>query len=835
MLRNFFVTIAIATAQTRSIPDPGVITTRQAITPAGTPTVFDGRVYGVAFGASSSELWVSNASKLYRLDWNANRVLESIAMPGSPGLQAIRYDEASKRLFIAAAARAPRGPTHVGLYTGSGPIATDLGTYLAGAIGVTDKLAAIPLTHDNQLAIVDLESRSVKGKIPTGIAPFAVVVSRDSTIAFVSNWGGRKPQTGDQTAPTGLDPNADQVVVDQHGIASTGTVTRIDLTTLKPTATIAVGLHPTALTLDELNHRLYVANGNSDSISVVDTTRNAILRTIALDPFSVKAAGIAPTALALSSDRKTLYAACGGINAIAVVDAQAGTVRGLIPTAWYPNHLALSPDGKWIAVSALLGVGPGWRDAPNKKYVHADRGSVAVLPVPSSAQLASYTAAVAANNRMQSIGTPQPRPAVARAAVPIPDRSGDPSPIDHVVFIIKENRTYDQVFGDIEKGNGDKSLVMFGKSVTPNQHKLAEEFVLFDNFYATGGNSADGHQWLTQANETDYVLWPGYAGRSYPFDGTDPIAYSKNGFLWDYALARGKSVRIYGEYSGLQREPISKRPGYLARWRGGEDFAHEWTTKAPIAGINNILAPNYPAYSISIPDVIRARLYLADLKRMEEAGNMPNLTLIQLPSNHTNGTNPGVSTPQAMVADNDYALGQIVEGLSKSKFWPKMAIFIVEDDAQNGVDHVDGHRTVALAISPYIRRGQLDSTFYATQSMVKTIELILGLPSMSIFDLIAEDMRYAFTAEPNPAPFTAVPPEISLFDQNPPTQALNGEQRKAALASSKMRFDVPDAAPTERLNRILWHAVKGWNVAYPGPRHAVFAPFSLDIDDDDRK
>ncbi len=835
MLRNLLVTIAIASAQTRSVPDPGVITTRQAITPAGTPTVFDGRVYGVAFGDTASDLWVSNANKLYRLDWNANRVIDSIAIQGTPGLQSIHYDPTTKRPLIAAAVRAQRGPATIAILSGKDSIATDLGTYIAGAIASNGKLAALPLTHENLLAIVDLESHSVKGKAPSGIAPFAAVISQDSTTAFVSNWGGRVPKSGDETAPTGLDPKADQVVVDSRGIASTGTVTRVDITSMKPTQTIAVGLHPTALAWDEPNHRLYVANGNSDSISVIDTARNSVVRTIPIEPFSVKAAGIAPTALALSLDRNTLYAACGGINAIAVIEAQSGFLRGLIPTAWYPNHLAVSPDGKWIAVSALLGAGPGWRDAPNKKYVHADRGSVAVLAVPDVAQLASYTKAVAANNRLQLADTPE-RPVIHNMRPePIPARSGDPSQIEHVVFIIKENRTYDQVFGDIEKGNGDKSLVMFGKDVTPNQHKLAEQFVLFDNFYATGGNSADGHQWLTQANETDYVLWPGYAGRSYPFDGTDPIAYSKNGFLWDYALARGKSVRIFGEYAGVQREPATKRRTYLTAWRDGQDFTHQWTTKAPIANINKLLAINYPAYTTTIPDVIRAQIFLSDLRRMEDQNSMPNLMLVQLPSNHTNGTNPDVSTPQAMVADNDYALGQMVEALTRSKFWPKMAIFIVEDDAQNGVDHVDGHRTVALAVSPYIRRGQVDSTFYSTQSMVKTIELILGLPSMSLFDLIAEDMRAAFTADPTVEPYTAEKPHISLFDENPTKQALKGDPRKAAIQSAKMNFTVPDAAPTERLNRILWHAVKGWNVPYPGPHHAVFAPLSLDIDDDDRK
>ena len=829
-------------AQTRAVTDPGTITTRQAITPAGVPTVFDGRVYGVAFGEDASTIWVANAEKLFQLDWRQNRSLEAIMLNGLPGLQGIQFDSVAKRPLLAGLRRASTGPAHVALMDRGAVVAGDLGTYQAGAIAIARepdsrgrRLAVVPLTANNQLAVIDLTKRELAGKAATGIAPFGAVVSHDGAIAFVTNWGGRVAKPGETTAQTGDAP--DQVVVDARGVASTGTVTRIDLGTLAATNTIGVGLHPTAIVWDEPDERLYVANGNSDSVSVIDTRRMAVARTFAIAPFAVEAAGIAPTALALSKDRATLYAACGGINAIAVLDARTGAVRGLIPTAWYPNGLSISADGAWIAVSALLGVGSGWRDSPGQRFALANRGAVAVLPVPDAAQLASYTAAVSRNNRMDLAGTIEKAPAAgpARNEIPIPARAGDPSTIEHVVFIIKENRTYDQVFGDIEKGNGDKSLVMFGRDVTPNQHKLAEEFVLLDNFYATGGNSADGHQWLTQANEVDYCMWPGYAGRSYPYDGTDPIAYSKNGFLWDYALGRGKTVRVYGEYAGTAPVPLEDRQKLLQRWQAGDDFAHDWDTKAPIAPLNNILAKNFPAWSANIPDVARARIFLDDLKRMEAARSMPNLTLLQLPSNHTNGTTAGSSTPRAMVADNDLALGQVVEALTKSRFWPKMAIFVVEDDAQNGVDHVDGHRTVALAISPYVRRGSVDSTFYSTQSMVKTIELMLGLPTMSIFDLIAEDMRASFQGTADPTPYSAVMPEVSLFDVNPPVKALKGPARDAAVASAHMRFDIPDAAPTEKLNRILWHTVRGWETPYPGATHAVFAPFTLDVDDDDRE
>jgi YVTN family beta-propeller protein len=509
-----------------AVSDPGVVTTRQAITPAGVPTVFDGRVYGLAYGKTSSDLWVANASRLYKLDVKGNRIAEIIPTGGQPGLQGITYDPATNRpLIVVNAHRA------IGLYAAVdsklSAIVEGLGQNVAGSIAIAGHIAVVALTPKNQIAVIDTQSAKLIGMAKTGIAPFGVVISRDAKVAYVSNWGGRVPVSGDKTAPAGRAADADQVVIDDRGVASTGTVSRIDLTTLTVTHTIAVGLHPTGLTWDEGANRLYVANGNSDSVSVVDTSRNLTVQTLPVDVFALAAGkqvhGVAPTALALSLDRQRLYVACGGINAVVVLAPLSGAILGMIPTAWYPNALSMSSDGKFLAVATLLGAGPGWRDAPNKKYVHADRGSVAVVPIPDDVQLSNYTAAVFLNNRIPqravAIGTPA-KPA------PVPARSGDPSLIEHVLLIVKENRSYDQVFGDIEKGNGDASLVMFGRDVTPNQHKLAEEFVLLDNFYATGGNSADGHQWITQANETDYALWPGYGGRSYPFDGTDPIAYS---------------------------------------------------------------------------------------------------------------------------------------------------------------------------------------------------------------------------------------------------------------------------------------------------------------------
>ncbi|MBA3440868.1 MAG: bifunctional YncE family protein/alkaline phosphatase family protein [Pyrinomonadaceae bacterium] len=842
----------------RAVTDPGVVTTRQTITPAGVQAVFHGRVYGLTFGASSSEVWVLNAqqgnnqAQIFRFDWAANKVLERIPIGNRPGLQGIQYDRAADRVLIGATLQGPAGAEAknrtrlMAIEKGTSRILADnMGSHITGALAIASKpnsqgqrLAVVPLIYDNRLAIVDLNNNQLLGKVATGIAPFGASIDSTGTVAYVTNWGGRVPQPNDSTLPTGFDPKADQVVVDERGIASTGTVTRIDLISRQATHTIPVELHPTAIVWDEQHNRLYVANGNKDSVSIIDTTRNNVIETITIQPFQQRVAGIAPTALAVSADGSTLYVACGGINAVAVIDTGSRKVQGLVPTAWYPNALSISADGKQLAVSTLLGAGSGWRDDPAKRFVHAYRGSISVVPVPDEAQLDGYTTAVAENNHL-TIGPAQPQlqPQAARDVAPmaIPRRAGEPSLIEHVVYIIKENRTYDQLLGDMTKGNGDPSLVMFGEDVTPNHHRLADQFVLLDNFYATGGNSGDGHQWATQANETAYCLWPGYLGRSYPFDGSDPIAYADSGFIWDAALRMKRTVRVYGEYAGRLREnDPQQRAKLLERWKSGDDFTRDWNITAPLKPLNKILAANYPSYTQAIPDVVRAQIFLADLKRWEGEGRMPNLVVLQLPSDHTRGATPDFNTAKAMVADNDLALGQIVESLSKTPFWRKMAIFVVEDDAQNGVDHVDGHRTVALAVSPYTRRGHVDSTFYSQPSILKTIELILGLPTMSLFDLIANDMRGSFTNAPDFMPYAAQQPKQSLFETNPQLNALRGQARRAALDSLRMRFDVPDAVPTERLNRILWHQVKGWKTPYPGAKQGVFAPLAVDLEDDER-
>jgi YVTN family beta-propeller protein len=845
----------------RQVTDPGVVTTGQRTTPAGVQSVFPTRVYGVRFGKDRSELHVLAANELIHLDWLQNKVHSRTSVAGMPGtvsgnpftggIQGVAYHRETGTLFAAGMERKQQGPPLVvALIAANGEVRAvreGIGEQQAGGVAVASRrnsagqhIAVAALTFNNELAVFDLVTGTLLRKVKVEIAPVGVALSADGGTAWVSNWGGRVPREGDTTLPTGLSPNADQVVVDRFGIASTGTVTRVDVGSGQATQSVSVGLHPTALLLDESRGRLFVANGNSDTVSVIDTQRNQVTATIPLQPFSRKVTGIAPTALALSPDGAQLYVGCGGINAVAVVrlpaGRQAASLLGMIPTGWYPSDLDVSADGKQLAIATLLGVGSGWRDDEKKRFVHSNRGTVHVVEMPDEAQLESYTLAVAENNRMTVGGSTQAE-APRRNAKPkaIPVRAGEPSLIEHVVYIIKENRTYDQVFGDMPEGNGDPSLVMFGESVTPNHHRLARQFVLLDNFYATGGNSGDGHQWVTQANEVDYAMWPGYRGRSYPFDGTDPIAYSSGGFIWDSAARAGKTVRVYGEYAGRLAEPPEERIGLLREAVDGGDFSTRYDIEAPLKPLNQFLAKNFPPYTNTIPDIARAQIFSKDVARWQQEGKMPNLVILQLPCDHTFGTRPGTSTPAAMVADNDWALGKIVEDLSKTQFWNKMAILVVEDDAQNGVDHVDGHRTVALAISPYTRRGTVDSTFYAQPSMLKTIELILGLPNLSLFDLIANDMRNSFTDTPDFTPYQAVRPEQDLFAINPPLSALTGPAREAAEASMRMRFDIPDAAPSDQLNRILWHTERGWDTPYPGVRQAVFAPLSHDVADEDRE
>ncbi len=884
----------------REVPDSGVIATDQRVTPAGFQSVFTGRVGGVRFGDRTGTLWVAAPGGAYQLNWITNRVVAHGAYDGRAGVQGVAFDPVTNQAFVTSIGRLPspnRLPgeaerpgarviaqlrafrtTSVTPAIDSTPSASavafrsdSIGDYLAGAPSVAKRRNAaghrpvvVPLPANDHLAIFDADDGSPLGGVALGVLPVASVTSGDGSTSWVSVFGGPKPSSGDRAARQCCDPRAEAVRVDARGIAERGSVVRVDLLTRQITASIAAGLHPTGLAWDEPRGRLYVANGNSDDITVIDTHDAVAVGTLRITPFHERLVGLAPTAVALSPDGHTLFVALGGINAVAMYDVRDGnpaaaTLLGLIPTGWYPTSLDVSADGSMLAVGTLLGVGSG-RGAtaghPGARggYVHANRGSVNVIAVPTAAQRQGYTTSVAQNNRL-TLSREVARDVAPRrevAARPVPERPGEPSPIEHVVFIIRENRTYDQVLGALGRGAGDPSLVMYGRDVTPNTHALAEQFVTLDHFFASGGNSADGHQWLTQANETDYPYWPLYYGRSYPSEGEDPLAYSNGGFLWEAAQRLGKSVTVFGEYAPSPRsEKSSVARDVLAEWlrRDTLPVGHFrrrlgalYNTRSDIPSLDRVLVREYPGWTMGVPDVAKAEVILDHLREWETAKQMPNLVMVILPNDHTMGTSAGWCVPKACVADNDLALGKVVEGLSHSSFWPRMAILVVEDDAQDGVDHVDGHRTVALVASPFARRGTVDSTFYSQPSMVKTIELMLGVPALSMFDLVATDMRASFLGageRPDYRPFTALTPSQPLDEVNVKVGAITGPFAKArragALASGRMNFSEPDAAPSGALNEILWHDARGWDVPYPGVRRAVFFPLSIHLTDDERQ
>jgi YVTN family beta-propeller protein len=880
---------ATAPQPKRDIPDPGTIATAQRVTPAGVQSVFTDRVFGVRFGAKPGEIWVTVHGSAYRLAWQDNAVRASARFDGRSGVQGIAIDPVTGRALFSVVGRLPealalsripgsdemsntKSVTQLLAYDGQAPDdhlvvrwnSPARGEDIAGAPAVArranatgHRVAVLPLPANDALAVFDADSGGLLKTIPLGVLPVAAVVSEDGAVAYVSVMGGRKPRRGDRAAKQCCDPFAELVRVDARGIALPGNVTRVDLVKGTVTKVIPVGRHPTGIAWNQSGARLYVANGNSDTVSVIDTRGDTTVRPIAIAPFRERKNGLAPTAVALSPDNSTLYVTLGGINAVAVYSLPSATLRGLVPTGWYPTSVDVSADGRTIAVGTLFGVGSGVgrTSGMNGRYVHSYRGSVNVIAEPSAAELTAYTTSVAQNNRL-TLRTDSAGPSLAprRHATPraVPERPGEPSRIDHVVYIVRENRTFDQVFGDIGKGASDSSLVQYGRDVTPNAHALAEQFVLLDHFFATGGNSADGHNWLTQAIETEYPMWPLYTGRSYPSEGVDPLAYSSGGFLWDAAQAKGKTVRVFGEYAPSPSwDSASVRTSLLAQYRDSQPHrpayfrslvARRYNTRSDIPSLDRILVREYPGWTQTIPDVVKADVILEHLRMWESKHAMPNLVLIILPSDHTEGTNPGWCTPKACVADNDLALGQIVEAFSHSSFWKSMAILAVEDDAQNGVDHIDGHRTVALVASPYARRGTIDPTFYSQPSMVKTIELMLGLPALSLYDLVATDMRASFIGPdeaPNFEPYTALVPQQSLFEVNQRVGSITGphaaERRRAALASSRMNFRDPDAAPSERLNRILWHDARGWGVPYPEVKRSLFFPMAVDLTDEERE
>jgi YVTN family beta-propeller protein len=616
-------------------------------------------------------------------------------------------------------------------------------------------------------------------KLSTGGRPYDVIQARNGLL-YVSDWAGRQ-------------------------------VFAVDPGQLRTIARIPVGEHPNQLALHPKDDRLFVACSSSNCVSVIDTKRGVVTETIFTALFPRAPEGSTPDALAVSPDGQTLFVANADNNCVAVIDVaerDRSQVKGFIPTGWYPTAVAVTPDGRQL----LVGVGKGNQTKPNPMYkdeqVRAEgkrrirfpyigttlSGAMSVVPVPDEKQLKDYTAQVYRNcPYADRLLTAAPHP----TKTAIPTKVGDPSPIKYVIYIIMENRTYDQVFGDVKKGNGDPALVMFGEQVTPNRHKMANEFVLLDNLYCNGHVSRDGHPWSTMAYNTDYIArdWSlTYSQRKGVADDEGArLINAPAGHIWDAAARAGVGYRNYGE--GGRRVST------------GQGLARMEASNPALVGH---ICPDYGVRGNNgrVRDTDRVEVFLREYKEFEKNGTMPRLITMSLPEDHTTGTTPGTFTPQACVASNDLALGRLVEEVSKSSLWKETAIFVIEDDAQNGPDHVDAHRTAGLVISPYCKRNAVDSSHYATVSMVRTIELILGLPPLSQYDAAARPMFNSFTDTPDLRPYAHEEARIDLHATN--TRLAYGADR-----SGKMDFSDVDLIDDFELNEILWRAVKGPDAPLP--------------------
>lgn len=807
-----------------------VVATTQRVDPAGITLQFPGRPVDLALHPNQTLLAAKNKSDLVFMDVPSRTIGQVLPLPaGGNTFAGISWSADGKKVwttdtrgFLRSAAVQDDGTygweSEILL---PGPSEDDKNPYPGGfAIDDNHKLAYVTLSRNNTVGVVNLETNTVEAQILVGIAPYTVLLH--SNKAYVTNWGGRQPTEGDKTGPT----SGSEIVVDpESGVASTGTVSVIDLTNRSVIATIEVHLHPSGMVLSPDGTRLYVANANSDNISVIDTESDQVVSTISTKPMSELPFGSMPNALAITSDGNTLYVANGGNNLLVAVDLKSEKVTGLIPTGWYPAAVALTADGNTIMVANMKGIGSRdsarVADRDHGFNSHDHTGSVSFIEKPNAAQLKEFTIRAGSNMRLPKISQAMQLGEEAERIVPVPLRPGEKSVFKHVIYIIKENRTYDQVFGDLSQGNGDSTLCQFGREVTPNHHALAERYVLLDNTYCNGVLSADGHQWTNEGVVTDYIekSFGGFV-RSYPYDGDDAMAYASSGFIWDYVLNAGLTFRDYGEFVKAKIDPPT------ATWTDiYQDYLNN-TQKVSIKAETKLhtlepyLAPTFVGFPGSVPDIYRAREFIKELNEFEKTGDFPNFTIMLLPNDHTVGTREGFPTPQAAVADNDLALGQIVEAVSKSKFWKETAIFVVQDDPQAGLDHVDGRRTVALCISPYTRRGEVISNHYNQNSILRTIELILGLPPMTQFDMAANSMEDCFTSEADFTPYTALPNRIPLDQMNASLGMLKGKQLFYAKKSMEMPLDDVDEADEDLFNRIIWHSVKGYDTPYPKLGHS---------------
>ncbi|HTX20628.1 MAG TPA: beta-propeller fold lactonase family protein [Candidatus Aquilonibacter sp.] len=697
-----------------------------------------------------------------------------------------------------------------------------------------------------------LELDAVTGKVlrtwDVGVAPFDVAICKNKI--YVSNWGGRRPDADSVDGPAGL---GTKVRVDARSIASEGSVSVIDLDATNQTeqTEIVTGRHACALALSPDKKFLVCANAGSDTLSVIDTRTDKIVATVCARQNPADLFGAQPDALAFDKSGKRLFVCNGTQNAVVVFQFKTTSrflglipvsrfepdeikMLGLIPVGWFPGGIAFDAPDKIICVANIKSIGDKMEWARsglgNGRGFNTLQfsGSLSLVPIPSANDLQKFTQTALADLRYPLLAEAKLPPRPNQPAVPVPERVGEPSVFQHVIYIIKENRSYDQVLGDVREGDGDADLCIFGERVTPNEHKLVRDFCLLDNTYCCSILSADGHQWTDTGIATDYVErefagWP----RSYPAGGfgtggEDALAYSPAGFIWNDALAHGKTVADFGEFTTDEKHwknPARKdKINFLDCYHDfiSESNAIAYSSKPDIEGLRPYIVTNTIGWDLAVPDIWRAAQFIRYLKQFEAADDLPNLVIIWLPNDHTSGTKPGSPRPEAQVADNDLAMGEIFDAVSHSKFWTNTCIFAVEDDPQNGWDHVSGYRTTAYVASPYTKRHAVVNTQYNQTSLLRTMELMLGLPPMNQMDATATPMFDCFTNAPDFTAFNAVTNQVPLDEMNPPAREIKDAQlRKDAMVSAKLPLDKEDQCPEDLFNHILWRAMKGPQVPYP--------------------
>jgi len=672
------------------------------------------------------------------------------------------------------------------------------------------------LNLGNRVAELDATTGKVQREWDVGVAPYDIVVCRNKL--YVSNWGGRHPDADSLNGPAGL---GTQVRVDSRSIAAEGSVSVIDPGSSSPgrIAEIIAGRHACALAVSPNGKYVVCANAGDDTVTVIDSRMDKIVETICARQNPADLFGAQPDALAFDKHGGRLFVCNGTQNAVAVFrfDPPNSELMGLIPVGWFPGSIAYNSRLKSIEVANIKDLGPGRPGPAGETKFRSQQyyGSISLVRLPSKRTIAEFSRKALTDLRYPLLAQSRLPARSGQPARPVPERAGEPSVFQHVIYIIKENRSYDQVLGDVAEGNGDAHLCEFGARVTPNEHQFVRDFVLLDNTYCCGILSADGHEWADAAIATDYME-RGFAGWPRSYGGGDALIYSPAGFIWNDAIGHGKTVGDFGEFSDAiahWKDPSRKGdPDFLDCYRDflNRSSAVSYSTKMTFAFLQPYMETNAMGWNLGVPDVIRASHFIQSLKQFEMNRNFPNLAILWLPNDHTSGTRFGSPTPEAQIADNDLAFGRIVDAVSHSPFWTNTCIFAVEDDPQSGWDHVSGYRTTAYVISAYTKRHTVVSTQYNQTSIIRTIELILGLPPMNQMDATATPMFDCFNDAPDFTPYDVRTNNVRLDEMNPNPEAISDPQlRKDALVSAKLPLQQEDECPEDLFNHIIWRAGKG--------------------------